>query len=78
MQYADRVVVVQNGRVRADLPAAAMATSPVSPPVVDLGRLAGWSPLPLSVRDARRAAGPIRLQLAGRSPVRVVKPVTTS
>ena len=78
VQYADRVVVVQNGRVRADLPAAAMATSPVSPPVVDLGRLAGWSPLPLSVRDARRAAGPIRLQLAGRSVVRAVKPVTTS
>lgn len=76
VQYADRVVVVENGRVRADLPAAAMATSPVSPPVVDLGRLAGWSPLPLSVRDARRAAGPIRLQLAGRTPVRVVKPVT--
>ena len=78
VQYADRVVVVENGRVRADLPAVAMATSPVSPPVVDLGRLAGWSPLPLSVRDARRAAGPIRLQLAGRSPVRVIKPVTTS
>jgi len=78
VQYADRVVVVENGRVRADLPAAAMATSPVSPPVVDLGRLAGWSPLPLSVRDARRAAGPIRLQLAGRTPVRVVKPVTIS
>jgi len=76
VQYADRVVVVENGRVRSDLPAAAMATSPVSPPVVDLGRLAGWSPLPLSVRDARRAAGPIRRELAGRTPVRVVKPVS--
>jgi energy-coupling factor transport system ATP-binding protein len=38
--------------------------SPVAPPVVELGRLAGWSPLPLSVRDARRAAGPLREQLA--------------
>jgi len=71
VQYADRVVVVENGQVRSDLPAAAMATSPVSPPVVDLGRLAGWSPLPLSVRDARRAAGPLRKALAGRKPVRV-------
>ncbi len=35
-------------------------TSPVAPPVVELGRLAGWSPLPLSVRDARREAGPLR------------------
>jgi energy-coupling factor transport system ATP-binding protein len=41
-------------------------TAPVAPPVVQLGRLAGWSPLPLSVRDARRAAGALREQLAGR------------
>lgn len=73
VQYADRVVVVENGRVSSDLPAAAMAMSPVSPPIVNLGRLAGWSPLPLSVRDARRVAGPIRQALAGRPPVRVVR-----
>jgi energy-coupling factor transporter ATP-binding protein EcfA2 len=36
----------------------------VAPPVVQLGRLAGWDPLPLSVRDARRAAGPLRERLA--------------
>jgi energy-coupling factor transport system ATP-binding protein len=78
VQYADRVVIVENGMVRSDLPAAAMATSPVSPPVVDLGRLAGWSPLPLSVRDARRAAGPLRQELAGRTPARVVKPVNVT
>jgi energy-coupling factor transporter ATP-binding protein EcfA2 len=74
VQYADRVVVVENGQVSTDLPAAAMAMSPVSPPIVDLGRLAGWSPLPLSVRDARRVAGPMRAALAGRSPVRVLRP----
>jgi energy-coupling factor transporter ATP-binding protein EcfA2 len=76
VQYADRVVIVQNGAVSADLPAAAMAMSPVSPPIVDLGRLAGWSPLPLSVRDARRVAGPMRQTLAGRQPARVVRSVT--
>jgi len=76
VQYADRVVVVQNGRVSSDLPAAAMAVSPVSPPIVDLGRLAGWSPLPLSVRDARRVAGPMRQALAGRTPARVVRSIT--
>jgi energy-coupling factor transport system ATP-binding protein len=73
VQYADRVVIVENGTVSSDLPAAAMATSPVSPPIVDLGRLAGWSPLPLSVRDARRVAGPMRQALAGRTPGRVVR-----
>ena len=78
VQYADRVVVVENGRVSANLPAAAMEMSPVSPPIVDLGRLAGWSPLPLSVRDARRVAGPMRAILAGRLPTRVVRSMTTT
>jgi energy-coupling factor transport system ATP-binding protein len=41
-----------------------MATSPVAPPVVELGRLAGWSPLPLSIRDARRQATSLRDRLA--------------
>jgi energy-coupling factor transport system ATP-binding protein len=41
-----------------------MANSPVVPPVVELGRLAGWSPLPLSVRDARRASAGLRQRLA--------------
>jgi energy-coupling factor transport system ATP-binding protein len=40
-----------------------MANSPVAPPVVELGRLAGWSPLPLSIRDARRRAGDLRERL---------------
>jgi energy-coupling factor transport system ATP-binding protein len=55
-----------------------MAKSPVSPPIVDLGRLAGWSPLPLSVRDARRLSGPMRQVLASATPARVVRSVTVS
>jgi energy-coupling factor transport system ATP-binding protein len=66
VQYADRVVVVPGGGAPlvVGTPAEVMATAPVAPPVVELGRLAGWSPLPLSVRDARRAAGPLRDRLA--------------
>jgi energy-coupling factor transport system ATP-binding protein len=33
--------------------------------VVELGRLAGWKPLPLSVLDARRRAGPLRARMVG-------------
>ena len=44
----------------AGLPADVMRTAPVAPPVVELGRLGGWTPLPLSVRDARRAAADMR------------------
>ncbi len=56
LHYADLVVHVGEGRVEVGSPAEVMETSDIAPPVVELGRLAGWSPLPLSVRDARRAA----------------------
>ena len=67
VQYADSVIVVPgDGRpVEIGEPAAVMGASPVAPPVVHLGRLAGWSPLPLSVRDARRAAAGLRDRLGG-------------
>ncbi|MEV6393706.1 ATP-binding cassette domain-containing protein [Streptomyces sp. NPDC051907] len=70
VQYADRVVLLP-GPGEAPVvgePAEIMAISPVHPPVVGLGRLAGWDPLPLSVRDARRKAGGLRERLAGASP----------
>jgi energy-coupling factor transporter ATP-binding protein EcfA2 len=56
VQYADRLVLVDGTTVVAGTPREVLAEAPVAPPVVQLGRLAGWSPLPLSVRDARRAA----------------------
>ncbi len=66
VQYADRVLLVPGGAepVQLGAPADVMSRSPIAPPVVDLGRLAGWNPLPLSVRDARRRAGPLRRELA--------------
>jgi energy-coupling factor transport system ATP-binding protein len=60
VQYADRVLLVGGGTVTEGTPAEVFATAPVAPAVVRLGRLAGWSPLPLSVRDARRSAGSLR------------------
>ena len=67
VQYADQVVLLPAPGAAPVLgaPAEVMAVSPVHPPVVELGRLAGWSPLPLSVRDARRRAGALRERLAG-------------
>jgi energy-coupling factor transport system ATP-binding protein len=75
VQYADRIVRLPgDGQPLAvGDPATIMAGSPVAPPVVELGRLAGWSPLPLTVRDARRAADPLRARLHGRAPLRPVR-----
>ncbi|MFC9581370.1 ABC transporter ATP-binding protein [Streptomyces yangpuensis] len=66
VQYADRVLLLPARGAAPVLgsPAEVMAVSPVHPPVVALGRLAGWSPLPLSVRDARRRAAPLRTRLS--------------
>jgi energy-coupling factor transport system ATP-binding protein len=77
VQYADRIVAIPGGgdSVSIGAPADVMATFAVVPPVVRLGRLAGWSPLPLSVRDARTAAGPLRERLALLSPRPAPPPV---
>ncbi|GHA86300.1 ABC transporter ATP-binding protein [Streptomyces chryseus] len=66
VQYADQVILLPGpGETpRMGAPADIMADSPVRPPVVALGRLAGWTPLPLSVRDARRRATALRERLA--------------
>ncbi len=67
-QFADLVAVVEEGRVRVGPPAATLADSPVAPPIVELARLAGWDPPPLSVRDGRRLAQPLRDRLEPRLP----------
>ncbi|GGZ22142.1 putative ABC transporter ATP-binding protein [Streptomyces inusitatus] len=66
VQYADQVILLPGPGQAPVLgtPAEVMAVSPVHPPVVALGRLAGWEPLPLSVRDARRRAAALRERLA--------------
>ncbi|MFE9385629.1 ABC transporter ATP-binding protein [Streptomyces sp. NPDC007025] len=93
VQYADRMLLLApdgergggtdpRGTARIGDPAALLAVSPVRPPVVELGELAGWDPLPLSVRDARRRADTLRRRLADRpapaaadSPAAEVRPV---
>ncbi|MDP3891398.1 ABC transporter ATP-binding protein [Nocardioides sp.] len=63
--FADRMCLLTgDGRVQVGTPAELLVTSPVAPPIVELGRLAGWRPLPLTVRDARRRSR----ELAARLP----------
>ncbi|MGW2051054.1 ABC transporter ATP-binding protein [Streptomyces sp. NPDC001858] len=75
VQYADRVLHLPgDGHARIGAPADILHTSTIAPPIVELGRAADWSPLPLSVRDARRAAAPLRARLADRTPAPVRPP----
>lgn len=59
LQFADRLVLVEpdgtgSSRVRSGDPQTLVADLPIRPPVVQLGEVLGWDPLPLTVRDARR------------------------
>ncbi len=66
VQYADRVISIASDGTTVDgAPAAVLADSVVAPPIVELARLAAWHPVPLSVRDARRRAAPLRELLVG-------------
>ncbi|WP_416906385.1 ABC transporter ATP-binding protein [Micromonospora echinospora] len=72
VQYADRLVYLAgDGRVVEGDPATVLADADISPPLVELGRLAGWTPLPLSVRDARRRATTLRQRLTGTAPTTI-------
>ncbi|RBI97077.1 cobalt ABC transporter ATP-binding protein, partial [Micromonospora provocatoris] len=53
LQYADRLLYLPgDGHVHDGTPATALTHVDIAPPLIELGRLAGWTPLPLSVRDA--------------------------
>lgn len=69
IQYADSLLYLDgDGSVAVGPPAEVLAERSIVPPLVELGRFAGWHPLPLSIRDARRVAGPLRESLADRAP----------
>ena len=64
VQYADRIIEIRaDGTVADGPPAVMLQATEVAPPVVELGRLCRWEPLPLSVRDARRVVAPLRDRL---------------
>ncbi len=76
--FVDRMCLLTGGgQVIVGEPAELLATSPVVPPIVELGRAAGWDPLPLSVRDARRLSRDLGDRL-GIPPETVDLPASTA
>jgi energy-coupling factor transport system ATP-binding protein len=67
-QYADSALLLNGGKVTAGPVGAILAASPIAPPVVELGRLAGWPGPPVTIREARRHAAGLRTTLADRLP----------
>jgi energy-coupling factor transporter ATP-binding protein EcfA2 len=60
--FVDSALGFDEGRVAPGDPARVIRHLEMGPPVARLGRLAGWDPVPLTVRDARRLGGtlPVR------------------
>src|SRR2546426_4341191 len=61
--FVDRIWTIDAGRLQDQAPRLAVAEGGARPPVVDLALRAGWTPIPLGLRDARVHAQ--RLPLAG-------------
>ena len=55
VQHADRILYMEQGRpgVIGD-PRDVLARIPLAPPLVQVGKMMGWSPLPLSIKEARK------------------------
>jgi energy-coupling factor transport system ATP-binding protein len=51
--FVDRIWTLDAGLLRDQPPRAALAEGGARPPVVDLALRAGWTPIPLGLRDAR-------------------------
>ncbi len=61
VHYGDQVIWLRgDGTAMSGSPQAVLPEIPLAPPVLQLARAFGWTPPPLSVRDARRLAGPVR------------------
>lgn len=62
--FADRMLYLDGGTLTADAsPAEVLADTAIAPPIIELGRVARWHPLPVSTREARRPGRELRQRL---------------
>ncbi|MDN3243825.1 ABC transporter ATP-binding protein [Glycomyces tritici] len=67
-QYADSALLLDGGKVTAGPVGEVLGASPIAPPVVELGRIAGWPGPPVTIREARRHAAELRRSLSEHRP----------
>ncbi len=67
IQYVDQILYLEGGQVRDQgVPREVLLHLPQVPPLVDLARILGWSPLPLTIKEARPFARALPLRPAPR------------
>jgi energy-coupling factor transporter ATP-binding protein EcfA2 len=62
--FVDRIWTLEAGSLRDQAPREALIEAGPRPPVVELGVRAGWTPVPLGLRDARARAAELGLASA--------------
>jgi energy-coupling factor transport system ATP-binding protein len=67
VSFADRLCVVDDGRVWADEPRRALRRSPVAPPVARLAQALGLPSVPLTIREARAAVAALPVSPLARA-----------
>jgi energy-coupling factor transport system ATP-binding protein len=65
--FADLALGFRDGTVSLGDPAQVIPRAAAGPPVARLGRLVGWDPVPLTVRDARRRGGTLPAPPSGNA-----------
>lgn len=69
LQFADRLIAVHaDGSVSIGEPREVLAATASVPPIVAMARTFGWTPMPLTVREARTFAGPVRAAVQDMTP----------
>jgi energy-coupling factor transport system ATP-binding protein len=69
-QYADRICYLPGAGkpLLLDESRAVLAQIPLAPPLARLGRALGWTPLPLTIKEARPHAGELKRRLKPAKP----------
>lgn len=67
VQFVDRVLYLPGAshKPMLDVPRAVMERIPLTPPLVTIGKVQGWHPLPLTVKQARKFVSGQERQLTG-------------
>ena len=69
VKYADRLLLLSaGGEARVGPPREVLRESPLTPPLVELGRALGWAPLPLTVEEAKPHAAPLAIEPPAAAP----------
>lgn len=78
IQYADAVCMMEAGRADLLPTRSAIHQLPLDAQVIRLGRMMGWDPIPLTLREARLAVSGLRVEPPRPAPKREIGPTMLS